>query len=71
MEVKPSEIKENDIITVFYKDYDRTLQKLFKVKVVEVKKDYFLLEQEPTKYPFPMVHAVYKKNIIMLNKICG
>lgn len=66
MNVDVNDIKENDIITVFYKDYDRTLQKLYNVKVTEVKKDCFFVEEPPTKYPCSMVYAVYKKDIIML-----
>lgn len=69
MEVKPSEIKENDIITVIYKDYNKQLGRLIRARVLAVKKDYFEVEEKTDKFPFPMIHAVYKKDIIMLNKL--
>ena len=69
MEVKPSEIKENDIITVIYKDYNKQLGRLIRARVLAVKKDYFEVEEKTDKFPFPMIHAVYKKDIIMLNRL--
>jgi hypothetical protein len=69
MNVDVNDIKENDIITVIYKDYNKQLGRLIKVRVLAVKKDYFEVEEKTDKFPFPMVHAVYKKDIIMLNRL--